>query len=326
MSCLQTALANNGTGAIGAQQIRDLLVSTFLPAGTIFPYAGYSSTIPSGYLLCNGGSYSNSTYPTLSTALSFTTTVTQSSNASITAVNSTTIKNMFLGMPLSGAGIAATVAFTATITSGSSGMTAISVAGSTLKAGMCVYGPGLPHGVYISVPSGSAGTATATLNKYNYVGIISGSVNSQPTTTTNQFYATSTNTVQTYTAVPAISAYLWTTSFTISNNATQSASGVTLTFVPYGGDGSTFFLVPDMRGRVPYGAGQPIYNGQSGIAGNYPTNIQTGLINDALVANLQNITIDTVAGGGDYVVIDQLGSYYTATQPAFLGVNWIIKT
>ena len=43
---------------------------TFLPAGLIFPYAG--STVPTGWLECDGSSYSNTAYPALFAAIGTT--------------------------------------------------------------------------------------------------------------------------------------------------------------------------------------------------------------------------------------------------------------
>ena len=52
--------------------VRNDLASAFLPPGVIMPYAGPTSKIPSGWLLCDGRTVSSATYPLLFAAIGTT--------------------------------------------------------------------------------------------------------------------------------------------------------------------------------------------------------------------------------------------------------------
>lgn len=59
--------SNNNVVAYNESTSKWEVKSVAIPTGYIFEFAG--STIPSGYLECNGGSFSSSTYPELATVL-----------------------------------------------------------------------------------------------------------------------------------------------------------------------------------------------------------------------------------------------------------------
>ena len=130
-----------------------------VPTGTILAYGGYSA--PSGYLLCDGSPYLQSTYPALFSALS--------------------------------------LSITGTVINGTNTITSVSPTASSDWIGATVIGNGIPNGTTITA-------------------IVTG---------------------------PALQ---------LSNNATATATGESLTLVPYGAADSTHFYVPDLRGRVPVGA------------------------------------------------------------------------
>lgn len=83
------------------------------------------------------------------------------------------------------------------------------------------------------------------------------------------------------------------TSFPISENETL----FTLIGTTYGGDGETYFQVPDLRGRVPVHVGGGVMLGETG--GSESVTLTVGQLpthNHALVASVDPATTSKVAG------------------------------
>lgn len=59
-----------GTGVVGATQLASSVSAFLVPTGAVIPFAG--STAPSGWLLCNGDSYSTTTYADLFAVIGYT--------------------------------------------------------------------------------------------------------------------------------------------------------------------------------------------------------------------------------------------------------------
>ena len=59
-----------GTGVVGATQLASSVSAFLVPTGAVIPFAG--STAPSGWLLCDGDSYSTTTYADLFAVIGYT--------------------------------------------------------------------------------------------------------------------------------------------------------------------------------------------------------------------------------------------------------------
>lgn len=116
-----------------------------VPAGTVHTFAGTASSIPSGYLLCDGGAINRSVYCNLFDAIGTTYGVGNGS----TTFNLPDLRGEFIRGLDNGRGIDTdTVVKLGSITSGSPTVTAITTTG--LSVGMSVTGTGIPANTTIS--------------------------------------------------------------------------------------------------------------------------------------------------------------------------------
>lgn len=294
-----------------------------VPTGSEMDFTGTAA--PSGWLLVNGQAVSRATFTTLFAVVTFTQAPTLTNGSAVIPFADTT--PFYVGMTLTGTGVAAPVTFTASMTAGATTLTSVS---STvgLAAGMILYGPGLPaNGVHLK-----------TVGTTSQLGIWQPTLNSttalqQLAYTEQSYYNTQTLTTQTYTAVPAVKSISANTSVTMSNVAT--ANGVqTLTFYPHGAaDGATLFHVPDATGRVSLGAGQHLsnlYPGQApgSQAGAWPNRLPLGFASDQGIA-ISNDGLTTGgngSNGADFPIPIGINCNLIPTFPPFRAINRIIKT